>query len=118
MGLEDYRRTQIQTAPPEKLVLMLYDGALRNVAAADRFLSEGDREGLNRATGKAQDILAELRSSLNYEAGELADRLAALYDFAARRLMEGNIRQDRRALEEARQILRGLRDAWAEMLRS
>lgn len=107
---EQYRQTAIQTAPPEQLVVMLYDGAVRFLEQAKTALQEGKdaSEPLNRA----QDIVVELSASLNRSAGEVAGNLARLYDFWLHWLLMAQIHRDPAKVDEVLGMARELREAW------
>ena len=117
-----YQTQAVMTASPGQLVLMLYDAALRFLAQA-RVALEGDKndwhrfEVINEKIKKAQNIITELRGTLNHDASaEIAATLDQLYEYYNRRLFEANIRKDAAPLIEVEGLLRELRDGWAEML--
>lgn len=126
MVAQDYARTyranSVLTASPGQLVLMLYDGALRSLALAREGFARPERdlrriELINAQLLKAQNIILELQSTLNHEAGgEFSRTLDQLYDYYARRLWEANIRKEEAPVIEVERMLRELRDGWAEML--
>lgn len=126
MVAQDYARTyranSVLTASPGQLVLMLYDGALRSLALAREGFSRPERdtrriEVINAQLLKAQNIILELQSTLNHEAGgEFARTMDQLYDYYARRLWEANIHKKEEPVIEVERMLRELRDGWAEML--
>jgi len=64
-----YMEVQVQTAPPENLVLMLYDGAMRFATQAKADLAAGNREAAHNNLTRAQDIMGQLMGSLNMEIG-------------------------------------------------
>jgi flagellar protein FliS len=105
-------------------VLLMYDGALRFMAQARAgFALPEDNprriETIHTALLRAQAILSELRANLDMEAGgDIAANLDRLYDYHLRRLFECNLRKDEAPLIEVETLVRTLRDAWAEMLRS
>jgi flagellar protein FliS len=117
-----YRATAVLTASPGQLVLMLYDGALKSMAIAieafDRPKTDFKRfEVINRHLLKAQSILAELQGAVDMESGgEFAERMNSLYSYYMRRLFEANMRKQKEPVAEVQQLLRVIRDAWAEML--
>jgi flagellar secretion chaperone FliS len=119
-----YQAQAVLTASPGQLILMLYDGALRFLGHARDALQspdEGPRriEVINTNLLKAQNILAELQSSLNHEAGgDHAANLDRLYDYYLRRLLEANLRKKAEPVIEVEKLVRELRDGWAEMLRT
>ena len=118
-----YQAQSVLTASPGQLILMLYDGALRNLGHARDALESPEEtprriERINTHLLKAQDILTELKSCLNFEAGDHATNLDRLYDYYLRRLFEANLKKTVKPVIEVEELLRHLRDGWAEMLRS
>jgi flagellar protein FliS len=117
-----YRANAILTASPGQLVLMLYDGALKALALAREGFNQPAEDPkriqlINTQLLKAQDILAELQSGLNLEAGgEFARTMHRLYDYHNRRLLEANLRKQVEPVIEVERLVRELRDAWAQML--
>jgi flagellar protein FliS len=117
-----YRANAILTASPGQLVLMLYDGALKALALAREGFNQPPEDPkriqlINSQLLKAQDILAELQSGLNMEAGgEFARTMHRLYDYHIRRLLEANLRKQVEPVIEVERLVRELRDAWAQML--
>lgn len=119
--VQTYKANAVLTASPGQLVLMLYDGALKAMAIAQDAFDRTDDpkriEIINHQLQKAQNIVLELQSGLNLEAGgEFAKTLFRLYDYHNRRLFEANVRKDPALLREVEGLVRSLRDAWAEML--
>jgi flagellar protein FliS len=110
-----YRETQIKTANQIKLIVMLYDGAIRhlNLALEDLAAGHARYDQVNSHIVAAQDIVSELMASLDFErGGEIARGLFSIYSYANRRLLDGNVRKDRAPLEEVKRLLVELRDAW------
>jgi len=109
--------TGVSTADPHKLILMLFDGALLAIttAAVAMDANETSRKGQN--ISKAIDIIINgLKVSLDTEVGgDLAQRLAALYDYMAERLVFANLHNNRPGLDEVAHLLRELRDAWQQI---
>lgn len=108
---DQYRQTAIQTAPPEQLVVMLYDGAIRFLEQVKSGLQEG--RDISEPMGRVQDIIVELAASLNRGAGEVAENLARLYDFWIQWLLQAQIRRDPAKVDEVLGMVRELREAWA-----
>lgn len=111
-----YRQTQVRTAPPEQLVLMLYDGAIRFGLQSIESMKVNDTVGSHSNLIKVQNILNELMLSLNSDAGEITDQLRLLYDYMQRRAVEANLKKDVAIVEEVLQFLRELRSTWAEAM--
>jgi flagellar secretion chaperone FliS len=108
-----YRNNQINTASPEQLLIMLYDGAIRFINEASQHLSEGRIAPRGTAIGKAMAIISELAATLDHEiGGEIAGNLAALYDYMLRELTQANLHDDPQRLESVRSMLAGLRETW------
>jgi flagellar secretion chaperone FliS len=108
---DQYRMTSIQTAPPDQLLLMLYDGAIRFLEQAKTAIEE--RRNPAVPISRAQDIILELVNCLDMKAGEISLNLAQLYEYFLRRLLHAQIHHDQAALDEVATHLRGLREAWA-----
>jgi flagellar protein FliS len=116
--LRSYKETQIKTATPGKLILMMYDGAIKNLNQALQDMDDEHRryDSISNSLIKAQDIIAELMISLDFDrGGEIARNLFGLYVFMNRRLLDGNIKKDKTPLEEVKSLLIELRGAWAEV---
>jgi len=116
--LRSYKETQIKTATPGKLILMMYDGAIKNLNQALQDMDDEHRryDSISNSLIKAQDIIAELMISLDFErGGEIAKNLFGLYVFMNRRLLDGNIKKEKAPLEEVKTLLIELRAAWAEV---
>jgi len=109
--------TGVASASPERLIIMLYDGALKSVFAAKLAIARGDVRSKGEALSKAISIIDEgLRGALNIESGgEIAENLLALYEYISTRLLYANLKNDVRALDEAARLLSELKSAW-EML--
>ena len=117
----NYRNAAVKTATPGQLVLMLFDGALRNLATAlagFKIEAVGARiEQINNHLLKAQAILRELQTSLDRNAGgEFAGRMWALYDFMLEHLRIANLKKDPEPIRVVEKLVGEVRDAWATML--
>ncbi|MCK7498331.1 MAG: flagellar export chaperone FliS [Comamonadaceae bacterium] len=101
--------------PHRKLILMLFDGALLCVTSAAG--STWTRQNVGpkgENISKAINIIANgLKASLNMEVGgELAERLAALYDYMCEQLLLANIKNNSALLDEVHDLLDELKGAW------
>jgi len=111
-----YQRTQVDTASPAKLVVMLYDGAIRFLKQGQAAMQQGDREKQNHYLVRAQRIITELASSLAMEAGgEIAQNLMALYQFMHEQLVMANLQDDVQKVQKVCEMLQNLREAWAQV---
>jgi flagellar protein FliS len=111
-----YKQTSILTAPPGRLVVMLYDGCLRFLFQSAYAMREGDRTASRDRMGRAEAILDELTITLDHErGGEIASRLQGIYAFCRRHLIEAQLEQDPQKIEQVSALLSELRDAWAEV---
>jgi len=112
---QQYKQTQIQTASQDKLILMLFDGAIKFVNQGKLALKEEKYDKANECLKRAQDIVAEFMASLNFDAGEIANNLYVLYDYIHRRLIEANINKDTGILDEVNNMLNNLKDTWIQV---
>lgn len=115
---QKYLQVQVQTATPEMLVTMLYDGCIRFLRQGKAALSASDFPRANESIIRAQDILLELNSCLDMEqGGEIARNLRLLYDYMHQRLIAANTRKDVAAVDEVTDFVTQIRDAWVEAVR-
>jgi flagellar protein FliS len=111
-----YQRNAILTASPEKLVKLLYDGAIKNleksrIGLVDSKTARSPEVG--QALGKAMGILGELRASLDHAAGgEIAKDLDRLYEFALDQLSQANLTRTPNGAVNALQVMRTLKEGW------
>ncbi len=113
VGLE----TQLESASPHKLVVMLFDGAVVAVGNAQRYMENKEIAAKGQSISKAIDIIANgLQASLDIESGgEIAIQLDALYEYMGRRLLHANLRNDLAALKEVSTLLMDLKSAWEKI---
>lgn len=110
---ERYKKASVETANQGKLVLMLYDGAIRFLNTALVALEQRIIDKTNNNIIRAQDIIWELMGSLDMEAGgDIAKNLFSLYDFMNRQLIEANIRKNPEPIKQVISMLQQLREAW------
>ena len=113
--ISSYRETQIKTASKGALVVLLYDGLIRFLDIALENIPEKQYEIVNTNILKAQDIISELIMSLNFEAGDISQKLLNIYSFLNSKLIEGNIKKDPGPIKFVRNMVCELRDAWREI---
>lgn len=105
----------VAVASPHKLILLLFDGALKAISLAKFNMLSRNIAPKCQAISQAMAIIDEgLKRSLDTKAGgELAENLSALYDYMCIRLLEANLKNDPDALDEVNQLLGEIRGAWA-----
>jgi flagellar secretion chaperone FliS len=122
-GADSYTRTDLETgveaASPQRLVVMLYDGAIRSMMAARAAFASGDVAQRGEAISKAISIIDEgLRPALDLEnGGEIAANLLGLYEYVSNRLLYANLKGDEASVEEAARLMTELRAAWEQLER-
>ncbi len=112
---QKYKTTSIQSASREKLLLMMYEGAIKFIRKAIVACEQKDiaERGLN--IGKAFDIINELNNTLDHKVGgEVAKNLEQLYMFITDQLVQANIKGDKKPLEDALKVLEILFDGWKQ----
>jgi flagellar protein FliS len=115
-GQEEYLESQVMTASPYRLHLMVVEAAIRHALRAEQALAENDFETTHQALSDSRGFVGELITGLNEEeAPELVGRLKALFLFALRNLVEADLNQDVAKLHDALKILRQHRDTWLEV---
>lgn len=112
---QQYKNTQIQTASQERLLIMLYEGALKFINQGKLAFREGEYDNGNECIKRAQDIISELMGALNFETGEVANNLFVLYEYIYHRLVQANIKKDTDILDEAAGMLGSLKDTWVQV---
>jgi len=110
-----YRQVTVETASVAELMVLLYRRAVQVLAEAEEAVRERDVPRAHAWLVYAQEIVSELMASVNLEAGELAHRLWAIYDYAQRRLIEANVRKDAAVVAEVRGLLASLLEAWEQV---
>ncbi|MFH1538237.1 MAG: flagellar export chaperone FliS [bacterium] len=107
-----YKTNSVETASPLMLVLMLYDEAIKMCKTAVNDFGK-NKETVHNKLIKAQKVLTELTVALNPDVGgELVENLKALYIYMHMRLVEANVENDKKKIEEVLNLLVELREAW------
>lgn len=110
-----YQQTQFETASPERLLLMLFDGAIRFCNTARKGIAEKDYELGHNYCVKVQAILTELMVTLRMDvAGDLGQNLFDLYEYLHHRMMQANVKKDVEIIDEVTAHLKDLREAWSQ----
>lgn len=114
---ETYKKNQIETATPEEILIMLYEGAIRFLLIAKKADQEKNIEKFSKNLIKAQHIIREFMDSLDMEiGGEIAINLYKLYDYLHYRLVQANIKRDAAMIDEVVDHLRKLKGTWEEAI--
>ena len=109
---KNYQRVEIQTADPLRIVVLLYEGAIKNLNQATRLMQE-DRTLACTRIGKTQDIVNYLRNSLDHaQGGEVAFNLERLYEYIRDLLNDATIHADTAKVKEATSLLQTLLEGW------
>ncbi len=112
--LKAYKSVKRQTTSPQQAIVMAYDGIIKFLNLAKSKMQERDFYMTNEYMFKARRLLSELTLALNDEAGELADKFRALYNYCYNRTIEANLRKEPEIIDEVIGLLSPLADAWHE----
>lgn len=113
-----YTEASVLTASPERLVVMLYDGALRFLRQASAAHRSGKFTESRDRVRRAQAVIDELNRSLDPRQGEVAARLRSIYAFCTRHLIESTAASDPDGYDAVVHLLFELRASWAELEQS
>ena len=116
MPRDSYLESRVLAADPVELIHILYEHTLAQVKSARAALAAGDIAGRSQAIVKALAALGELEGSLDYNAGgSISGRLARLYQYMRKRLVDGNVKREDGALAEVESLLQTLDEGWRAM---
>ena len=108
-----YRQTAVTTASREQILIMLYEGAIKQLKKASECCQTNDVAGKGVAVGKAHDIINELSNSLDFKVGgDIAKNLERLYAFMVDQIIQGNMNNDPTRFDAARKLLENLLEGW------
>lgn len=115
---EQYRKvgatSSILEADPHKLIQLLLEGACSRLRLAMAHMERGDQAAKGKSIGRTCDIVSHLAATLELErGGDIAQNLSALYDYVLVKLTEGNLHNDRSALQEALDLLTQIETGWS-----
>jgi flagellar protein FliS len=114
---QEYLKTKVMTASPEMLTLMLWDGGIRFAEQGKEAILKKDVEGSYKALVRSQRIITELTTNLKHDVNpDLCGKLAALYNFIYRRLVDANLSKDPKFVDDALEIMRHQRETWAMLM--
>ena len=111
-----YKNSKILTASPAELTLMLYDGAVKFCNVALISLERNDYEKVSENLIKAQKIIMEFRSTLDFKY-PVAKDFDVVYEYIYRRLVDANMKKDAEIIEEALKHIKEMRETWKEVMR-
>ncbi|MDO6656365.1 MULTISPECIES: flagellar export chaperone FliS [Bacillales] len=112
---QTYQQNAVTTSSPQELTLMLYNGCIKFIRLAAMAMEKKNIEAKNTNIIKAQNILQELRSSLNMEI-ELSSSLDPLYEYMISELVSANIANDLGKLKEIEGLAEDFRNTWKEAM--
>jgi flagellar secretion chaperone FliS len=117
--VQAYRQFSVQGAPPLRLVVMLYDGAIASLRRAVDALAAHDIEAKCAQIKRALAIITQLEGILNFErGGEVALNLKRLYVYARTQIMKANIQNSAESLQSLSEKLAVVREAWSQAERA
>lgn len=112
-----YLANSVQSASPEQLMLMLYDGAIRFITLAIQAIDNGLIDKRAYYINKTSAIVSEFAATLDHnQNATLAEDLDALYGYMLNRMLEANLRNDAEPLHEVKKLLTDLRSTWAQAI--
>lgn len=117
-GIGAYHENAVATQTGARLVVLLYEGAIKFLGQAKQDLEAGDYKAKGEHIAKALAIIDELDSCLDLEnGGEVAGNLRGLYHFMIRHLNEANIHRDPQRIQDVIDCLRDLNAGWKAITR-
>jgi flagellar protein FliS len=112
-GISAYQDTTVSTQTRGRLIVLLYEGAIKFSKLAISEIEAGNWEAKGRYINRAIDIINELNAVLDMEAGgEIAQNLRRLYAFMVRHLGEANMKRDPQMIREVIAMLAELNEGW------
>ena len=109
-----YLEDSVLSAPPARLLTMLYDRLLLDLGRAETAQQAANWQVASENLLHGQSIIAELISSLKTDSWDGADGLLGLYNYAFTALVNANIQRNPELTREAIDLLEPLRQAWHE----
>jgi len=106
-------RSNIDTASPHRLIQMMMERALAKIGIARGHMERNEVHEKGRNITDAIGIISGLQASLNHKAdAKMSENFDALYAYMMRRLLEANLRDEPKILDEVASLLRELKEAW------
>ena len=111
-----YKKASVNTLDQNKLIIMLYDGAIKNANFAVQHMESGDIEKVHDSLIKTKNIVTELLATLNMDqGGEIAKNLKSLYSYMFSQLVEANMEKKSEPVLAVIDLLKELRGAWIQI---
>ena len=111
-----YKKASVNTLDQNKLIIMLYDGAIKNANFAVQHMESGDIEKVHDSLIKTKNIVTELLATLNMDqGGEIAKNLKSLYSYMFSQLVEANMEKKSEPVLAVIDLLKELRGAWVQI---
>ena len=114
---QQYQQNAVNTATPQELTLMLYNGLVRFLKTAHQGIEEKDIEKASNNLIKSQNIVIEFMCTLDMQY-EVSHSLYAIYEYMSARLLEANIKKDKAIVEEVIGYAEELRDTWMQAMKA
>lgn len=113
---QQYKKQNVMMANPMELVIMLYNGAIKQLRLSEIEIGNANLEAANEHLQAAQDIVMELMMGLDLSYG-IAQDLLRLYEYVHHEIVAVNASKDAGGIEPVVQIMTQLRDAWEQVHR-
>ena len=111
-----YKKASVNTLDQNKLIIMLYDGAIKNANFAVQYMESGKIEKVHDSLIKTKNIVTELLATLNMDqGGEIAKNLKSLYSYMFSQLIEANMEKKSEPVLTVIDLLKELRGAWVQI---
>lgn len=115
--LKEYKKNQVETATPEQILILLYDGAIQYLNKAKICIEQNELKELQNNLFACEKIIIEFMNTLDMElGGEVAQNLYRLYEYFYRTLISVGISQNMDKLDEVLRHLKNLRDTWQKAI--
>jgi flagellar protein FliS len=112
-GIKAYQDSAVTTQSKGRLIVLLYDGAIKFMKLAIKELEANNYEAKGRYINKTLDIINELNAILDMNAGgEMVSNLRKLYCFMTKHLSEANIKRDPQMIREVIKLMEELNQSW------
>ena len=111
-----YKKASVNTLDQNKLIIMLYDGAIKNASFAVQHMKSGQIEKVHDCLIKTKNIVTELMATLNMDrGGDIAKNLQSLYSYMFSQLIEANMSKNSEPVIVVIDLLKELRAAWTQI---